>query len=169
MRRPTPLLYLGLVERESARRSPLTCPPFGDVRRLWRCRNPVVLNKSASVGTFLRKGRGQPRDGNPRLCKALLWSKSFICNGLACVPTEEAWRDTSQTVEMACYTKYSSRVHHFNYRQENAFVDVRRRTSHRGEDQSRRSGDGADQAGFPDQTFSSPRIETRDEPPHLPS
>ena len=41
------------------------------------------------------------------------------------------------------------------------------RTSHRGKDQSQRSDDGAGQAGFPDQTFSSPRIEARDEPPSL--
>jgi len=39
------------------------------------------------------------------------------------------------------------------------------RTSHREENQSRRSEDG--QASLPDQTFSSPRIEPRDEPPSL--
>src|SRR6266481_8384206 len=77
MRRPTPLLYLSLTERDWARLSVLACPPFGDVRRLWRCRNRAVLNKSGSVGTFLRKAGGQPRDGN-RLCKALVGDLSNL-------------------------------------------------------------------------------------------
>src|SRR5260221_11518701 len=61
MRRPAPLLYLSLVARDWARFSALACPPFGDLRRLWRCRNPVVLNESASVRTSLRKGKGERR------------------------------------------------------------------------------------------------------------
>jgi hypothetical protein len=35
------------------------------------------LNKSASVGTFLRKGGEQPQDGN-RLCKALVGDLSDL-------------------------------------------------------------------------------------------
>src|SRR5260370_37440273 len=50
MRRPAPLLYLSLVEWP--RHSPLACPPFGDLCRLWRCRNPVVLNKLGVFGMF---------------------------------------------------------------------------------------------------------------------
>jgi hypothetical protein len=46
------LLYVSLAEREWPRRSRLDCPPFGDVRRLWRCRNPVVLNKPGVFGMF---------------------------------------------------------------------------------------------------------------------
>src|ERR1700756_2399896 len=52
MRRPAPLLYLSLVEREWPRRSPLACPPFDDLRRLWRCRNRAVLNKLGVFGMF---------------------------------------------------------------------------------------------------------------------
>src|ERR1700739_1766817 len=52
MRWPAPLLYVSLAQREWPWRSPLARPPFGDVRRLWSCRNPVVLNKLGVSGMF---------------------------------------------------------------------------------------------------------------------
>src|SRR5579864_1082768 len=52
MRRPAPSLCLSLVEREWPRRSPLACPPFGDVRRLWPHRNLAVLNELGVFGMF---------------------------------------------------------------------------------------------------------------------
>jgi len=74
VRRPTPLLYVSLAERESARLSALVCPPFGDVRRLWRCRKLVVLNKLGVFGMFpmncdlghncMRLGRGAGERGS---------------------------------------------------------------------------------------------------------
>src|SRR5580692_7075826 len=52
MHRLAPWLYVSAAEPEWPRRPSLPCPPFGDARRLWHCRNSVVLNKLGVFGMF---------------------------------------------------------------------------------------------------------------------
>ncbi len=91
MRRPTPLLYLSLVEREWPRLSPLACPPFDDLgrimalpesRRLERIGfrwNVFAQSRRATVG---RQPALQSARGDLSKLFVIAWLISARSNGL---------------------------------------------------------------------------------------